>query len=60
METRRITTVGSNSHTSEILGVQKGAQKSEIKKAFAKLAQELHPDKNPAPDAKQKFQDITE
>jgi molecular chaperone DnaJ len=40
--------------------VDKKASKSDIKKAFAKLAQELHPDKNPSNDAKEKFKDITE
>ena len=40
--------------------MDKKASKSDIKKAFAKLAQELHPDKNPSNDAKEKFKDITE
>ena len=50
----------SNLYLLEILGVEKKAGKSDIKKAFAKLAQELHPDKNPSPDAKERFKDITE
>lgn len=43
-----------------ILGVPKSATQSEIKKAFAKLAREYHPDKNSAPDAKDKFSKISE
>lgn len=54
----KTTTVGNNQQ--EILGVSKGASKAEIKKAFAKLAQQYHPDKNSAPEAKTKFQDVTE
>jgi molecular chaperone DnaJ len=42
------------------LGISKTASKSEIKKAYAKLAQEYHPDKNPDPGAQTKFSKITE
>jgi len=42
-----------------ILGIQKGASQSEIKKAYYGLAQKYHPDKNPAPDAKEKFAEIS-
>lgn len=44
----------------EILGIPKGATQAEIKKAYAKLAREYHPDKNPDPSAKQKFTQINE
>ena len=45
---------------SEILGVEKKATKADVKKAFAKLAQKFHPDKNPAAEAKEKFKEIAE
>jgi len=40
------------------LGIEKGASKDEIKKAFRKLAHEHHPDKNSGQDAK--FKEINE
>jgi molecular chaperone DnaJ len=42
------------------LGISKAASQTDVKKAFAKLAREFHPDKNPAPEAKEKFSKITE
>ncbi len=42
----------------ELLGVSRSADAQEIKKAYYKLAQEYHPDKNPSSDAKEKFTEI--
>ncbi|CAN0423638.1 unnamed protein product [Ascophyllum nodosum] len=45
----------------EVLGVPRGAGKSEIKKKYFQLAKKYHPDQNKdSPDAKQKFQEVTE
>jgi len=42
------------------LGVQPGASDKLIRAAFRVQAQELHPDLNPSPDAKEKFQRLNE
>jgi molecular chaperone DnaJ len=45
----------------EVLGVARGAQDAEIKKAFRRLARELHPDVNRHdPDAEEKFKEAAE
>jgi molecular chaperone DnaJ len=45
----------------EILGVQKGTAKDEIKKAYRKMAMQYHPDKNPGnAEAEAKFKECSE
>lgn len=45
----------------EILGVDRGASEGEVKKAFRKLARELHPDVNAHdPDAEERFKEAAE
>jgi len=45
----------------EILGVDRGADESEIKKSFRRMARELHPDVNTSdPQAEEKFKEAAE
>lgn len=43
----------------QILGVDRNASKSEIKKAYHRLALKYHPDKNRDPDSEKKFKQIS-
>jgi len=43
----------------EVLGVDSEASAEEIKKAYRKLARELHPDLNPDPTASERFKEVT-
>ena len=44
----------------ELLGVERTATEAEIKKAFRKLARELHPDVSQEPDAQERFRAVAE
>ena len=43
----------------EVLGVSRDASDEQIKKAYRKLARELHPDVNPAAEAQERFKLVT-
>jgi molecular chaperone DnaJ len=42
-----------------VLGLTRNASDSEIKRAYRRLARDLHPDVNPDPEAKERFQEVT-
>jgi molecular chaperone DnaJ len=44
----------------ELLGVARDASEADIKKAFRRLARELHPDVSDAPDAEERFREVVE
>jgi molecular chaperone DnaJ len=44
----------------EVLGVARDADEGEIKRAFRRLARELHPDVSEAPDAQERFREVVE
>ena len=43
----------------QLLGVDRGASQDEIKRAYRKLAREMHPDVNPDPKVQDRFKEIT-
>ena len=44
----------------ELLGVQRNANDADIKRAFRRLARELHPDLSEAPNADEQFREVVE
>ena len=44
----------------EVLGVDRSAPEAEIKRAFRRLAREVHPDVSDAPDADERFKEVVE
>jgi molecular chaperone DnaJ len=44
----------------ELLGLKRGASEQEIKKAFRRLARELHPDVSDHPEAEVRFREVSE
>ncbi len=42
-----------------LLGIAKDASPDEVKRAYRKLARELHPDVNPDPHTQERFKDVT-
>lgn len=44
----------------DVLGVARGADEAEVKKAFRRLARELHPDVSKDPDAEARFKELAE
>ena len=44
----------------EVLGIQRSANKEEIKNSYRKLALQYHPDRNKSPGAEERFKEISE
>jgi molecular chaperone DnaJ len=42
-----------------VLGLAPGSSDNDIKRAYRRLARDLHPDVNPAPGAKERFQEVS-
>ncbi|XP_042214078.1 dnaJ homolog subfamily C member 1-like [Homarus americanus] len=47
-----------NQNFYEVLGISQDATLGEVKKAYRRLSLQLHPDKNDAPDAEEKFRQL--
>ena len=44
----------------EVLGIQRSANKEEIKNSYRRLALQYHPDRNKSPGAEERFKEISE
>jgi molecular chaperone DnaJ len=44
----------------ELLGIPRGASEADVKKAFRRLARELHPDVSDDPNAEERFKEVVE
>jgi molecular chaperone DnaJ len=43
----------------DLLGVERDASETDIKRAYRRLARELHPDVNPDPETQERFKEVT-